>query len=84
MINKTSKGKESSYFTLTTITESAGLYIIATAYYIDSECTKYAKINPEIDYYQDQENALLKYNTRIKFLSGNLKKYLQVQKIINQ
>jgi hypothetical protein len=73
MQKRTSKGKYQNDYTLTTITEAAGIYVIVTAYYKDSACGKISGRTPSMSCTPDQEEAENWYEGITGSLFKNLK-----------
>lgn len=53
----TTKGKYLFYYTLTTITDAAGIYLVVTTYYKDEKCSKFTGREPLIYNFTDREEA---------------------------
>jgi hypothetical protein len=71
--NRTSLGKDQNCFTLTTITEAAGIYIVVIAYYADSACSKHTTIKPDIFSFTNKDKAEDMYKEISDCLAEGLK-----------
>jgi|688.fasta_scaffold776425_1 hypothetical protein len=69
----TSKGKFLFYYTLTTITEVTGIYIVVTAYFIDEKCSNRGR-EPIIYNFTNRSEAEKSYTEISNKMYENYKK----------